>query len=181
MSATRLVTLDDAPILAELLRANREFLAPWEPTHDEEYFTEDGQRAYIQDVLELHKRGRELPQVILDDAGEVVGRIALNGIVRGFFHSCNMSCWMSASAGGRGFAAAAVHEIVEIAFEELGLHRVQADTMLTNVPAQRVLERNGFVRFGVAPAYFYVNGDWQDHALYQLTDRRHPGVRNVSR
>jgi ribosomal-protein-alanine N-acetyltransferase len=31
-----------------------------------------------------------------------------------------------------------------------------------------VLERNGFVRSGVAPAYLSIAGRWQDHALYQL-------------
>ena len=35
-------------------------------------------------------------------------------------------------------------------------------------PTQRVLERNGFVRFGVAPQYLNIAGKWQDHALYQV-------------
>jgi ribosomal-protein-alanine N-acetyltransferase len=33
-----------------------------------------------------------------------------------------------------------------------------------------VLERNGFTRIGVAPAYLSIAGRWQDHALYQLTN-----------
>lgn len=44
MTTTRLVTLDDVPVLAELLRTNRGFIAPWEPIRDEDYFTDDGQR-----------------------------------------------------------------------------------------------------------------------------------------
>jgi ribosomal-protein-alanine N-acetyltransferase len=55
-----------------------------------------------------------------------------------------------------------------VAFEELGLHRVQAETLLLNVRSQRVLERNGFVRFGVAPKYLKIAGEWQDSARYQL-------------
>jgi [ribosomal protein S5]-alanine N-acetyltransferase len=55
-----------------------------------------------------------------------------------------------------------------VAFEELGLHRVQAATLLDNVRSQRVLERNGFVRFGVAPTYLNISGRWQDHALYRV-------------
>ena len=51
VSATRLVTLDDAPILADLIRVSRDFLAPWEPVRNEGYFTVDGQRAVIRDAL----------------------------------------------------------------------------------------------------------------------------------
>ena len=58
--------------------------------------------------------------------------------------------------------------MVQLAFGELRLHRVKAGTLLHNVGSQRVLERNGFVRFGVAPSYLKIAGRWQDHALYQL-------------
>ncbi len=37
-----------------------------------------------------------------------------------------------------------------------------------NVASQRVLERNGFVRFGLAPEYLNIDGRWQDHILYQV-------------
>ena len=167
-SATRLVTLDDAPVLAELLRANREFLAPWEPVRDDGYFTGDGQRAVVEAALDGRERGATLPHVILDDSGRVVGRITLNEIVRGPFQSCSVGYWVSGTDNGRGLATAAVRDIVGVAFDELGLHRVQAGTLLDNVRSQRVLERNGFVRFGVAPKYLHIDGEWQDHALYQV-------------
>jgi ribosomal-protein-alanine N-acetyltransferase len=61
-----------------------------------------------------------------------------------------------------------VRDIIVVAFGELGLHRIQAATLLHNLRSQRVLERNGFVRFGVAPAYLNIAGKWQDHALYQV-------------
>ena len=55
-----------------------------------------------------------------------------------------------------------------MAFGDLRLHRVEAGTLLHNAGSQRVLERNGFVRYGVAPAYLNIAGSWQDHALYQV-------------
>ena len=51
MSVTRLVTPGDAPALAELVRVNRDFLAPWKPARSEDYFTVGGQRAIIGDAL----------------------------------------------------------------------------------------------------------------------------------
>lgn len=165
---TRRITLDDAPVIAGLVRANREFLAPWEPIRPEGYATVDGQREAIRAALEQHEQGSTLPHVIVDDSGRVVGRITLNGITRGPFQSCSLGYWLSAAENGRGLATAAVHDMMRLAFEELGLHRVEAGTLLHNVRSQRVLERNGFVRFGVAPAYLKIAGAWQDHILFQV-------------
>ena len=168
MHATRLVTLGDVPVLAALLQVNRDFLAPWEPTRSDDYFTVDGQRAEIRAALERHEQGSALPHLVLDDDGRVVGRITLNGIVRGPLQSCSLGYWVSATDNGRGLATAAVRNIRRVAFEELGLHRIQAETLLHNVRSQRVLERNGFVRIGMAPAYLNIAGRWQDHTMYQV-------------
>lgn len=163
-----MITPDDAPVLAELVRANREFLAPWEPRHDETYFTEAGQRVSIRAALAEHEHGRGLPAVIIDTDGSVVGRVNLNNIVRGAFQSASLGYWLAEAAGGRGLATAAVRDIVRVAFTELGLHRIQADTLEHNVASQRVLERNGFVRIGFAPRYLKIAGRWQDFVLHQL-------------
>jgi ribosomal-protein-alanine N-acetyltransferase len=165
---TRLLTLDDAPVMARLLQANREFLAPWEPIRPEGYATDDGQREVIRAALEESERGSTLPHVIVDDSGSVVGRITLNGITRGPFQSCSLGYWLSDSHNGRGIATTAVRDMMRVAFEELGLHRIQAGTLRHNVRSQRVLERTGFVRFGVAPAYLKIAGTWQDHVLFQV-------------
>ncbi|GAB3158223.1 GNAT family N-acetyltransferase [Micromonospora sonneratiae] len=168
MTTIRPVTLDDAPALAELLRVNRDFLAPWEPVRPEHYFTVDGQRADIQSALERQAQGTGLSYVILNEFGRVAGRIALNGIVRGPLQSGSVGYWVGAADNGRGLATAAVGDIRRVAFEELGLHRIQAEILLHNVGSRRVLERNGFVRFGLAPAYLNIAGRWQDHEMYQV-------------
>ena len=173
MIACRLITPADAPALAALVRANREFLAPWEPLRGEDYFTEAGQCADIEQALERHQIGNAVPCVILDDHGAVVGRITLNGIVRGAFQSCSVGYWLSAAASGRGVATAALGDIKATAFGELGLHRIQAETLPHNVPSQRVLERNGFTRIGLAPTYLKIAGRWQDCILYQVVN---PGM-----
>ncbi|GAB2956645.1 GNAT family N-acetyltransferase [Micromonospora polyrhachis] len=171
--STRLVQLEDAPILAELLQVNRDFLAPWEPVRADDYCTVEGQREVVRTALDQHEQGVSLPWVILD-AEQVVGRITLSSIVRGAFQSCHLGYWVSAAVNGRGVATAAVRDIVRVAFEELGLHRIEAGALPHNVASQRVLERTGFTRFGLAPKYLHIAGEWQDHVMYQLvTD--HPG------
>ena len=170
MDPTRLVTLDDAPVLAELQRGNRDFLAPWDPARDDSWFTADVQRAIIRTARFEHEQGRCLPHVILDEAGCVAGRITLSGIVRGAFQSCSMGFWLDEAHGGRGLASAAVRHVIQVAFGELGLHRIQAETLPANIRSQRVLERTGFVRFGMAPAYLKIAGRWQDFIMWQLVN-----------
>ncbi|MHA7304628.1 GNAT family N-acetyltransferase [Arthrobacter sp. TMN-49] len=65
-------------------------------------------------------------------------------------------------------ASAAVHLIVGKARDELGLHRLEAGTLLHNIGSQRVLLKAGFRQIGMAPRYLQIAGKWQDHNLYQV-------------
>lgn len=168
MLATRLLTTDDAPALAQLLQENRDFLAPWQPIRDEHYFTDDGQREVVSNTLQQHAEGSCVPLVIEDPSGAVVGAITLQSIIRGAFQSCSVGYWLAEAAQGQGLATKALREAVDRAFGELRLHRVQAETLTHNVRSQRVLDRLGFVRFGEAAAYLKIAGEWQDNVLFQL-------------
>jgi ribosomal-protein-alanine N-acetyltransferase len=166
-AATRLVGLEDAAVLADLVCRNREFMSAWDPIRPEQFFTTAGQSAVIEELLDGHDRGLTLPHVILDSAGQIAGRIT-GSIVRGAFESCAIGYWVSEDRNGQGLATAALAHIKVVAFEELGLHRLQADTLVHNTASQKVLKRNGFERIGFAPAYLNIAGRWQDHILFQV-------------
>jgi [ribosomal protein S5]-alanine N-acetyltransferase len=168
MTVTRVVSLDDAEALARLVSANRDYLAPWSPLQDDAYFTADGQREVLTRQLAAYDRGAMLPLAILDSDGAVAGSINLNSIIRGAFQSASVGYWVSESCAGRGLASAAVADVTGLAFGELGLHRLDAATLLHNTPSQRVLLRNGFRPFAVAESYLKIAGRWQDHILFQL-------------
>lgn len=68
---------------------------------------------------------------------------------------------------GRGLASAALTEIVDFAFGELELHRLEAGTLVDNVASQRVLLKNGFERFGLARRFLLIAGEWRDHVLFE--------------
>lgn len=165
------MTLDDAIALSALVSANREHLAPWQPRQAEVWFSEEGQAEGIRASLEAHSAGRQVPHVIVAD-GVVVGRIALNSVIRGAFQSASIAYWVDSTQTGRGIATAAVAKIVDLAFDDLQLHRVQGETLPRNAASRRVLEHNGFVEYGIAMDYLHIAGRWQDHVLYQ---RVHPG------
>jgi [ribosomal protein S5]-alanine N-acetyltransferase len=62
MGVTRLVSLADAVPLAALVRANREFLAPWFPAREDAYFTVEGQRKVLENELGAYAREAVIPR-----------------------------------------------------------------------------------------------------------------------
>ena len=147
--------------MLDLQLANREFFAPFEPERPSNFFTIEGQRDWLTAPAYLR-------WLILDDE-EPAGCVGLSNIVRGPLQSAIVSYWVDRKRNGRGLASAAVAEVVDHAFGELDLHRLEAGTLIDNVASQRVLEKNGFERFGLAKHYLFIGGEWRDHILFQRT------------
>ena len=159
---------DDAPALAALVHGQRTHLAPWEPERPAAWFTEAGQREALEQADRDRAADRSYAYLITDAAGSILGRLTLASVVRGAGQFCSLGYWVAREATGRGVATAAVGQALQIAFDELGLHRVQAETLPHNHASRHVLEHHGFQRYGLAPQYLRIAGRWQDHELWQL-------------
>lgn len=57
----------------------------------------------------------------------------------------------------------AVEAVVNHAFQELHLHRIEANIMPRNRASLRVVEKLGFRNEGVSREYLKINGKWEDH------------------
>ena len=101
------------------------------------------------------------------DGGEIAGMIALSDVLRGSLQLGNVGYWVDRGRNGRGLASAALAGVVEFAFGTAGLHRLEAGTLPANIPSQRVLEKNGFERFGLARKLLLIAGEWRDHLLFE--------------
>jgi ribosomal-protein-alanine N-acetyltransferase len=167
-SVIRALALDDVEALTALYRENREFLAPWQPLRPESYFTYAGQREAVDGLLAQQASGSAVPFVIVNGTGSVVGTFTVASIIRGAFQSCSVGYWLAESAQGQGLATAALRKAADLAFGELRLHRIQAETLTHNQRSQRVLQRVGFREYGEAASYMHIAGQWQDNLLYQL-------------
>jgi ribosomal-protein-alanine N-acetyltransferase len=161
----------DAEALAAAYDRNREHLEPWDPVRPSDFYTVEGQQEAIARQLSLVEGGL-LATWVLEHDGAVIGRVSLNNIVRGVLASASVGYWVDHRHTRRGLASARVEHACAEALT-MGLHRVEAGTMLHNVASQRVLLRCGFSQYGMAPKFLFIAGDWQDHNLYQriLHDR----------
>ncbi|MGN6688013.1 MAG: GNAT family N-acetyltransferase [Actinomycetales bacterium] len=164
--ALRPLTVEDAEELGVLYGANRDFLRPFEPRRPDTFYTAAGQRERLRGVEAGRAEGSGESWAITAGSG-IVGTITLSGIARGFFQSANLGYWVAAACNGRGYASQAVAQVLDFAFGQLSLHRVQAGTLVDNLGSQRVLEHNGFTRIGLARRYLQIDGAWQDHLLFE--------------
>ncbi|MFJ9244258.1 GNAT family N-acetyltransferase [Streptomyces sp. NPDC101776] len=159
----RLAEPADAPALAAAFAENR---SPWEPYRPDAFFTAEGQRGRLEAMLRECGAGRVVP-LLLVSGERVTGAFTLAGIVLGSFRSGSLGYWITADEQGRGLATAGVERVCRIARETIGLHRLEAVTLLDNLASQRVLEKSGFEPIGMAPRYTHVAGQWRDHRLFQ--------------
>ena len=157
----------DGEELAAAYTRNREHLAPWEPLRSDEFFTARWQQGHVDETLRGVAAGRSCAFVLTDAGERIVGRVNLSDIVRGVFWSAHLGYWIDGTAAGRGTMTRAVRGVCAQARDDIGLHRVQAATLLHNAASQRVLRTNDFREIGRAERYLRIAGEWQDHLLFE--------------
>lgn len=176
IETARLVCTIPSPDAAARLLAyavtNDPHLARWEPARPEGYFTEGFWYRRIERNHDEHAADQSLRLTLLrrdDPEGPIVGHLNFNNIVRGAFQACTLGYSLDHACEGRGFMSEALAAAIPFVFEELGLHRIQANYVPTNERSAKVLRRAGFVVEGYARDYLHIGGAWRDHVLTSLT------------
>lgn len=106
------------------------------------------------------------PFVIIRD-GAIVGDLNLSQVTRGPEETANVGLLVDRAARGQGIGTAAIALVCRLAFEELGLHRLQAGIQPANVASQKAFIGNDFEGIGLARGFLFVDGAWRDHLLFQ--------------
>ncbi|MBI3435112.1 MAG: GNAT family N-acetyltransferase [Proteobacteria bacterium] len=162
-----------APLAADfsewttLRETSSAFLRPWEPT----WPLDDLSRGAFRRRLRRYAEDQRTDQaytffVFRRTDGRLVGGLSLANVRRGVAQAASLGYWMGAAFARQGCMSDAVGSIVPFAFATLGLRRVEAACIPTNVASVRLLEKCGFEREGYARRYLCINGAWQDHLLY---------------
>jgi ribosomal-protein-alanine N-acetyltransferase len=163
----------DIPEMRALLRDNADHLRPWSPQPPRGTnplsLTELSSGVASQRRDWRRDRGYALLITLRAPGDPIIGRVTLNGLMRGVFQNAYVGYWIAASMQGRGLTTEALALIVPFAFERAGLHRLQAAVMPHNLASRRVLEKRLFREEGLAKRYLAIAGKWEDHVLYALT------------
>ncbi|OOF10420.1 ribosomal-protein-L7/L12-serine acetyltransferase, partial [Salinivibrio sp. MA427] len=76
--------------------------------------------------------------------------------------------WLSSLHQGKGIVNQAVAKLIELAFTQFGMEKVQISAATENTPSRKVCERLGFTLEGVIRRAENLNGRIVDHAIYGL-------------
>jgi ribosomal-protein-alanine N-acetyltransferase len=172
--ALRMAVAGDEARISDFYRRNRDFLQPFSPTFDDQLFSVHSWRDRIAAIAAEYRAGKGLRLIILPkvDAARVIG-IANFTMITGFpTFTCNLGYSMDENEQGKGVMTEALTAAISYAFDELGLHRIEANYMPRNEASGRVLEKLGFAREGYAKDYILIDGQWEDHVRTALTNPR---------
>lgn len=185
--AIRYVADDDYAELTALTRESSGLHRPWVPPRETtpeafaEYLARCERPTHEGFVICRCDGGAGTGTGLEDDRGpagcsghahRIVGAVNINNIVRGSLQCGALGYVSYASTTGRGYMTEGLGLVIRHAFEELGLHRLEANIQPGNVRSSRLVERLGFRREGHSPAFQLIDGEWRDHDRWAITSQR---------
>ena len=99
------------------------------------------------------------------NTGEFLGSCGLSDFLREHKRA-GLGFWVRTSQTGRGFATEAAQLVGRLAFEDLGLQRIELETAVDNVSSRRVVEKLGCIFEGVLHRRLQLPSGPADTAMY---------------
>lgn len=142
-----------------------EYQAPWDPIRPRDFWELPVVADRLHGQIAESRAGTALCLCLSlkDDPARIIGVANLRNIIRGALLSAHLGYALAPDSVGHGYMTEAVARATQIAFTEMGLHRVECNIMPRNTRSLGVAERAGFAREGLSPRYLRINGRWEDH------------------
>ncbi|WP_144139705.1 GNAT family N-acetyltransferase [Paraburkholderia sp. BCC1884] len=177
MSTVRLsrVTRADAADLIAANRASQDYHLPWVTS-----FTDQaGFDSWFARCLTGPNVGMVAREAVSD---QVAGVVNFSEIVGGIFQNAYLGYYGMAGFSRRGLMTGAVRAAIAYGFQELGLHRIEANIQPENTASVALVRRLGFQKEGFSRGYLRINGQWRDHERWALLADEHdePAAREAS-
>lgn len=144
---------------------SRDFLMPWEPSWGPAHLTEVSYRDRF--LRTPNEDSRTFFLFRLTD-GQLMGGVTIANIRYGVALSASFGYWLGEPYTGNGYMTEALRRLIDLCFDELYLHRIEAACIPENIASRKVVTSLGFHEEGLARQYLKINGEWRDHVLYGL-------------
>ena len=93
----------------------------------------------------------------------ICGAINLNVITYEALCSAYVSYYGVVGQAESGYMKEGLLQVIEYAFDELGLHRLEANIQPGNLASIGLARSTGFQYEGYSPRFLKINGEWCDH------------------
>jgi ribosomal-protein-serine acetyltransferase len=160
----------DIASLDEAVGSSLPELAKWLPWAAEGY-TRAVSAQFIRDSVLAWSEGKAFDFSIKDrmDPDRHIGNISLWHTSRPNLIG-EIGYWVRTDETGGGICTEVAVRVLEVAFEELGMHRVTLRIAVGNRGSERVAEKLGFALEGTLRHEVRVAGHWLDHTIWGLLD-----------
>lgn len=116
----------------------------------------------------LNNRRQNVRCAIIDDNDKVLGVVYLTNIDH-LHRSAEFSVMVGeVDCRGKGIGSFAVKEMLDHAFFNLNLNRIELSVLTNNAAAVRLYEKHGFVREGIKRQARFKNGEYNDIYIYAI-------------
>lgn len=161
----RIANPDFAWMAADFFLRNKESLEQYEEKRPEEFFLPEFQKIWLDMQREKAANGEWYSFYLFEKRRprRIIGTVSISQIQHGNLESGVIGYRIDSQRCGEGLGSEAAAEGTRIGFEELHLHRMEADVMPENAASLRVLEKCGYKREGFFREYLRINGKWEDH------------------
>lgn len=160
----------DISIWKKLKRSNKAWLKEWDatlPPSQDNY-----QATYFQMVrqskIDAHKKTNFSWAIVVNN--KFVGLITAGNVTLGSSRNCYIGYWISKDFAGQGIMPKSVALVLDFAFQELKLHRVEIAIRPENAASLRVVEKLKIRLEGSRRSYIHINGAWRDHEVFVVTE-----------
>jgi len=161
----RNLALEDYKELLDYYVRNKEHFEKFEPKRDLQFYTEEVQKNILTESYRQFINGVSIDFGIFKE-NKLIGKIKLSNIVYGIFKNGILGYSIDQNYQGKGFMKEAVDKVVDYAFNEVNLHRVEASALLDNERSKGVLSGCGFKELGINKEYLFINDKWHDHITF---------------
>jgi ribosomal-protein-alanine N-acetyltransferase len=164
----KILTTDDAKDMLNYYIKNKEHLRRYEPTREEWFYSIEAQRQILVENYKQFLNGVGICFGIYRNE-KLIGKIQISSIVFGVFKSGIVGYSMDSEKQGNGYVKEALKLLMKYAFDKMGIHRIEASTLVDNLRSQSVLKSCNFSKLGLNKNYLFINGKWRDHITYYCT------------
>jgi ribosomal-protein-serine acetyltransferase len=163
----RLLEEGDADELYRLIERNRAYLARWMPWAADQTLV--GTLEFIR-LTRRQAAAKDGFQAALVPDGAIVGMVGFHG-VNWPHRSTTIGYWLDEGHQGRGLMTRAVRTLIDHAFAEWNLHRVEIRAATGNRRSRAIPERLGFHEEGVQREAERIGERYNDLVVYGLLAR----------
>jgi [ribosomal protein S5]-alanine N-acetyltransferase len=159
--ALRRITIDDQAEFVGLVDASKSLHHPWIIAPS----TADDFAKYVDRFDRVTAEGFV---ICLLDTGRIAGFVNINEIVRASYQRGVIGYGGFISTVGFGYMTEGLHLLLDFAFSELKLHRIEADIQPMNATSLNLVKRLNFRYEGFSPEFICINGEWKDHERWAI-------------